>query len=177
MPISASPNPSYTTTKTWVPIASMTSTGSETGANFTSIPQTYTDLVIIITAQLNSGFTNFIMTYNGDTGANYSTQFFRTGYATTDGARIASANNCQLDSYAQVYAGGMRVSRVDIYQYANTNVYKCSQSISGSPGYGNENIAHQWRNYNAISSIAITVGGGNTLLAGSTIAMYGIKGA
>ena len=56
---------------TYTPIATQTTSGSTGAVTFSSIPQTYTDLVVVINTSL-SGLCNSLLQFNGDTGSNYS---------------------------------------------------------------------------------------------------------
>jgi len=56
---------------TYTPIATTTLGSSATSYTFTSIPSTYTDLVIV--AQIKGDTTTYLnLRFNGDTGSNYS---------------------------------------------------------------------------------------------------------
>jgi len=64
---------------TYEPIATTTLTGG-TSYTFTSIPATYTDLVLVVNAATASGSSNLAMQFNADTGSNYSfTRIFGNG--------------------------------------------------------------------------------------------------
>ena len=70
---------------TYTPIASVTLSAATSSVTFSGIPQTYTDLVVVINAG-NSGGTGYgiALQCNNDTGSNYSfTQLYGTGSAAT----------------------------------------------------------------------------------------------
>ena len=56
---------------TYEPIATASGTGSNTTLSFTSIPATYTDLILILNGSLNTG-NNTRMRFNNNSGFNYS---------------------------------------------------------------------------------------------------------
>ena len=58
---------------TYTPIASHTASGSESSITFSSIPQGYTDLVLVFLGKVDSGSGDLGLRFNADTGSNYST--------------------------------------------------------------------------------------------------------
>jgi hypothetical protein len=161
---------------TYTPIA--TATLSSNGYfTFSSIPSTYTDLVLV----LNAGFTlttaSVIIQFNGDGGSNYSQTWMRgTGSATASG-RVSNGTFVYLD-----YSGGSvastinRVYTANIINYANTNVYKNLIFSAGSATDWREQHLGSWRSTAAINSIVVSTNGGS-IVAGSTLSLYGILAA
>lgn len=145
--------------------------GATTSYTFSSIPSTYTNLVLVSNA--TSGAT-IDFRFNGDTGSNYS------------GVEMWGPNGA--DIYTQkdnATAGTLRDSGttlgnnpsvLNIQQYKNTNVYKHFVSEMNDDRY-NRAYRRQgyWANTSAITSIIVysTV----SWDAGSTFTLYGIKGA
>ena len=65
---------------TYESISSVTLTSNSTTVTFGSIPQTYTDLVLVIVAKITSGGLDMFIRFNSDTGSNYSyTQLYGNG--------------------------------------------------------------------------------------------------
>jgi hypothetical protein len=76
---------------TYEPIQTTAFTSATASYTFSSIPSTYTDLVIVFVGQQNSTFSgrNLNIQFNGDTGSNYgSVQILSTG----DGAAYTGAD-------------------------------------------------------------------------------------
>jgi hypothetical protein len=67
-------------TNTYVALATATATGSQSTITFTSIPQTYTDLVLVCSGNTVNLATALL--FNNDNGANYSRTAVR-GYSST----------------------------------------------------------------------------------------------
>jgi len=167
---------------TYTPIATQTLGSAAASVTFSSIPQGYTDLVVVCnvrTDQSGSSGTpqNFSINYNSDTGSNYSTT---TLYAiTTAGTalsyRWSSQTEGRIGASAQTSAGYFAQTNVNIQNYSNSTTYKTGISRSGYQGqYGVEADVHLWRNTNAITSIILSAPGLN-LAAGSTFSLYGIQ--
>jgi hypothetical protein len=168
---------------TYTPIATTTLGSTQGTVTFSSIPSTYTDLVIII----NAGFSNaasdnqFEVRFNGDSGTNYSvTSLLGNGSA-------ASSNRQSNNTYAEMF---QRISRVsltsniilNIQNYSNTTTFKTMLARVNAPDSasnpGTAVNVNLWRSTAAINSVAMSnYAGGNTFLAGSTFTLYGIAAA
>ena len=168
--------------RTYEPIASVT-LGSDTQAEFTNIPATYTDLVLVIHYGVaTAGQPLCLRVGNGsiDTGTNYSnTIVYGTGSA-AGSYRDSTQSTAAAGTY---YLGAStaieHVSVVHLMSYANTNVYKTIMEASGSAGKGAERGVSLWRSTSAITHIRV---GGSSALAtnmksGSTLSLFGLKAA
>ena len=159
---------------TYEPIATNTVSGSSTTTiTFSSIPATYTDL-ILITQQSNSSNQSSYLRVNGDTGSNYSST-----YLGGDGSSSYSGRRTNQTSFINDFATTYTSLAMDIIHfmnYANTTTYK---TIIGRDSVASVSVATAvglWRSTAAINSISLQVAGGN-LVAGSTFTLYGIKAA
>lgn len=171
--------PNYTT-GAYDSIATTTvGAGGASSITFSSIPSTYTHLQIRgIAGTTNSGALDFaVITFNSDTGSNYSYhRLFGDGSSPSASASTSVAN-------IQTFCGGTTTFGpvvFDVLDYANTNKYKTTRSLSAAEnnGSGNEYLAFtsgNWRNTNAITSITIT-GTYGTFRQYTSYALYGIKG-
>ena len=158
--------------------------GGASSVTFSSIPATYTHLQIRGIGRAANAATdeNFILQFNGDTGANYSLHnVYGTGaavgansavsYTASYFARVSGAN-----SGANIF--GVVVS--DILDYANTNKYKTLRSLSGHDQNGSGYItlmSGSWRSTSAVTSVTIKNESGSNISQYSSFALYGIKGA
>jgi hypothetical protein len=69
---------------------------------------------------------------------------------------------------------------IDILDYANTNKYKTTRTLSGGDNNGSgfvQFMSGNWRNTNAVTSIDIFQVDGDTIAEYSQFALYGIKGS
>ena len=142
-----------------------------------SIPNTYQDLILVITARTDSSsLTSGLLRFNGDTGSNYSsTLLYGTGTAPTS-ERYSNESFTRI-GYAigsSQLANVFSTQLVQILNYANTSTNKTviSRDASDVNGSGITQLTiGSWRNTAAINSITYPV----TLVAGSTVTLYGIK--
>lgn len=157
---------------TYESIATQTLGSAAASVTFSSIPSTYTDLVLVIAGTNTTSAQAIGMTFNGDTGTNYSrTAVYGDG---TNAASIRDTNIARMDVvyYGTTQSNGI----VNIMNYANTTTFKTVLARSNDPASAvNANVC-LWRNTAAITSITLTAVS-TTLAAGSTFSLYGIKAA
>ena len=156
---------------TMIPIATNTLTATATTITFSSIPQTYTDLVLV--SSFSSGNNDEKLQFNADTGANYSwSRLYGDGTS-------AGAGTSPTPTYIRNTGGDLTTQQntiINIFNYANATTFKTTI------GRGNNTAAQVtftiglWRSTAAITSITYSVSS-NTFSVGSTFTLYGIKAA
>lgn len=156
---------------TYNPISTTTFSSNTTSYTFSSIPATYTDLVLIIsgnfTADVSGGFT-----LNNDGGANYSsTRMYGDG---TNATANGSYSGNQM-----AFTTGTGTTRstfiINIMNYSNSSLYKPILIESAM-----DTIALRsgiWMNTSAVSRIDVTANSGQQFVSGTTLTLYGIKAA
>jgi hypothetical protein len=158
---------------TYEPIATTTASGSTSQYTFTSIPSTYTDLVLVIMAA-NASAANFEITFNSDTGNNYSrTQLSGNGTSASTARESNYSSYRTLSTPASTSA--FATANFSIMNYSNTTTFK---TLLDRGGFASDQTYAQvglWRSTAAITSIRLLCG--SNLSAGSTFTLYGIKAA
>lgn len=166
---------------TYTPIATTTLGSAQSSYTFTSIPGTYTDLVLIANGT-SSAASNVDMQFNSDTGSNYSWNML---YARSEGggapgaARGSNQTAAQINLYTAWTSSYPANAIINIQNYSNTTTYKTAlvRSIT-SPGdstfSGNEIIVNLWRSTSAITSIKLNA---SNFAIGTTLTLYGIAAA
>lgn len=168
---------------TYEPIATYTVTGSPllgtTGVTFNSIPQTYTDLVVIQTVSTTSLPAIVCMRVgNGsvDTGANYSYTSL-----SGNGSVASSTNQSNITLWISVLAHtGTTVGmyRTNIMNYSDTAATKLALARYDNNVYGGvEVIVQPWRSNSAINTVQCFLDRAEYYAIGSTFTLYGIKAA
>jgi hypothetical protein len=170
---------------TYEPIQTQTLTSTAGDIYFNSIPQTYTDLVLVARARIASGSAN-VMGYrlNSDSANNYSGT-----YLVGNGSSAAS-NRVSSDTFARVTNTIAVPDATDVFglyiinfqNYTNTTTSKVAISRGNTHGNGAYNGTEAsitlWRKTpEAITSINILHAGGQVYAIGSTFTLYGIKAA
>jgi len=161
-------------------IISKTTVGSGGAANieFTSIPATYTDLVLKVSARGTGADNSILINYNSDTGANYSARYiFGDGSAA---ASTTSSSNLLTTSINPSTYTSNSFSNAELYipNYASSNNKSSShdgvQETNATLAYM-ALTANLWTNSAAITSIKLSLGAGQNFAEHSTAYLYGIK--
>ena len=167
---------------TYDPIATQTLVSTAATVTFSSIPATYTDLVLIVNAK-DSSFTNrdIIVRFNSDTGSNYSITYIYGNGSTAASGRYSNNTYCNLGYFTTRGTTDGYVGIANIMNYSNTTTNKTmltrSNAVSSDTSLpGTEAIANLWRSTAAINSVALT-SPTSTFAIGSTFTLYGIKAA
>jgi hypothetical protein len=121
------------------------------------------------------------LTFNSDSGANYSDHQLLGDGSAASAAAASSANFIRVNRFAGATApaGTFGATVIDVLDYANVNKYKTLRNLGGVDANGSGDIfliSGNWRSTSAITSITIAVGGGTVFNQYSQFALYGIKG-
>ena len=171
---------------TYTQIASTTiGTASSSSVVFSSIPSTYTDLVMVITGKNTATGYGWGLQYNSDTAANYSwTMIEGSGTAATSvrGSGTGAFGQSIYFVANQGISNSLSNAIVSIQNYSNTTTYKTNlirQNNPSSTTYpGLSAVVGLWRNTAAINSITLMVpAAGTTIASGTTLSLYGITAA
>ena len=154
---------------TYEPIATTTLGTSASSVTFSTIPGTYTDLILVV-AGTSAATNGNEMQFNGDTGNNYSfTLLYGTG-----SAAVSSRNSNISFAYAGRTNTNQSVSITQIMNYANTTTYKTVLTRASSNGDIVMANVSTWRSTSAITSLVYA---GATFNSGTVFTLYGIKAA
>lgn len=167
--------------------------GGSSSVTFSSIPSTYTHLVVRGSIQSNRGsyaIDNATVRFNSDSGANYSRHNGNASAATTTapeaygtgGATFGGPIPLVTSVATNVFNGFV----MDVLDYANTSKYKTLRilggyDVNGTTGTGSFGgsvglYTGSWQNTNAITSITLAPVDGTAFTQYSSFALYGIKG-
>lgn len=160
---------------TYESIASYTLTSNTASVTFSSIPATFTDLIITANFGMQSSNGDLWIRFNGDTASNYSSV---EGYANSGGRTVERLTN---QTYARWIYGNLSGNRLNtgiahVGNYANTGGFKYMVQRFDSLGRVLGYRVCSWRSTSAISTILV-YGSNQDIATGSTISLYGIKAA
>lgn len=158
---------------TFTPIATQTLGSSQSSYTFSSIPSTYTDLIIVAAIKNNSGDGASYMQVNGDTGTNYNSTVINGDGTSATSVRQSSTGNGMLATRCD--ATNFWINTVQIQNYANTSTYKSALWRNNDGSYVVAGVG-VWRSTAAISSVTLYPNGAS-YVAGSTFTLYGILAA
>lgn len=170
---------------TYEPIATTTLGSAASSYTFSSIPGTYTDLVLVsnvrcATSISNANFDSLGIYFNSTTGTSYSaTYLLGSGSAATTGRNTNAA-----EIYAGEIAGFLAASGtfgssiISINNYSNTTTYKTAICRSGTANAFVSESVGLFRSTSAISSLTVRIfGGAKNLETGSNFTLYGMAAA
>jgi len=148
---------------------------------FSSIASTYSHLQIRAMGRTSSGgLADIGMTFNGDTGANYSWHELSGNGSTVSSSGASAQAKIQLLSADAAEAGVLvwGATIVDVLDYAKTTKNKTVRYMTGLAGtYPRIRLGSGMRvSTSAITSITLTENNFGGFLAGSRFSLYGIKG-
>lgn len=159
---------------TYSTIATTNGTGSSGTVTFSSIPSTYTDLILVSNLE-PSASANLIYQYNGNSSSIYSdTTVYGDGSST--GSYRRSNQTVHYISYFP--SSGQRLTVISNFQnYSNTNVFKSIITRASNASFELNAIAGLWRDTSAINSISIFLNNSANFTSSSTFTLYGISAA
>ena len=161
---------------TYTPLFTTTLSSAQSAITFSSIPSTYTDLVLV--ASVTGSGTGDVSTYvNGDSSSGFYSRTVLDGSgATAASARSSSANFIYLNYNGATTSANPNTYIVNFQNYANTTTYKSLLARQSNAANGVAATVGLWRNTAAITSITLQISSVNFAI-GSTFTLYGILAA
>jgi hypothetical protein len=163
---------------TYTLISSVTvGSGGASSIDFTAIPQTYTDLLVKISARNDSGG-NLFVTFNSSSASFARRDLF------ANVPTVGSSNS------ADNFIGASNDSTFTANTFSNSELYIPNYTGSTNKSYSsdtlNENnasvsnlrlLAGLWSNTSAITALSLNAGAGNNFVQYTTAYLYGISNA
>jgi len=161
---------------TYTPIATQTLGSSASTVTFSSIPSTYTDLVLIITGG-DPGSVQPALRFNSDSSNHYSYTNLTGSGSVASSNRNSNGGLIQFGWDAYMTNDLNYNAIISIMNYSNTTIYKSIISRNDEASVTQTlGLAGLWRSTSAINAVNVSISGGN-LGAGSTFTLYGIAAA
>lgn len=161
---------------TYEPISTQTLASAVATVTFSSIPATYTDLILVCVATRSAapdgGY--FSIRYNSDTATNYSSTLLYGDGTSAVSTRVTSETSGRVGNAS---LSNNQPTIIHIMNYANTTTYKTSISRSNVSNSYALSYCTLWRKTpEAINSLSLLNDTGN-FNTGSVFTLYGIKAA
>ena len=171
-------------TNSYESISTQLISSNTTSVTFSSIPSTYKHLQVRIFAQTDRGtysYDNAYLRFNSDATTSYSDHaLYGTGSSATAQAGSTRDNLRLGNGFLGTSTGGtFGINIIDILDYADTNKYKTVRLIGGEDANGSGQVglaSGSWQKTNAITTILFAPDSSTNFKAGSSFALYGIKG-
>lgn len=163
---------------TYEPIATATLGTAANSYTFSSIPSTYTDLVLTVFV-IEAVANNYGIRINGDSAANYSDTYMYGG----GDSSVNRSNDTSTTQAFPTQVGGSATfptfMRIHFFSYTNsgykTFLMEAAQDRNASGSV--DRSVGLYRSTSAITSIEIRNASVNNLSVGSIFTLYGIKAA
>ena len=167
---------------TYEKIATNTVSGTTTtSVTLSSIPSTYTDLILIGSIKGDTASMSLGLRFNGDSGTNYSTTFLEGDGSSAVSSRQTNQTKIFLSASISYNSTNFGTQIIQLMNYSNTTTYKTLVERFNSNGGSFPGVnagVGLWRNTSAINQLEILVlVAGQFFAAGSTFTLYGIKSA
>ena len=169
---------------TYEAIATVTvGSGGASSIAFSSIPNTFTDIKLVISARTNQSAynDNSIVLFNSDAGANYTTRRVNAEGSTVDSSTATSQNGLYYLNFNGSSATSNTFCNNEMYipNYTSSNQKSFSVDRAIENNSSTENLlsifAGIWTGTAAITSISIAPFYGTSFDQHSTATLYGIK--
>jgi hypothetical protein len=170
-------------TNTYVALDTQTLVSASATVTFSSIPSTYTDLVLVVTAQ-QSADAPIYARVNGSSASIYSTTSLRGSGSAASSTRFSATGSgidgegIWVQSEALPESSSFGIITYHFMNYANTTTFKTALvRYNNASAVVGTNVS-LIQTTSAISSITLRHGGGGANFAiGSTFSLYGIAAA
>jgi hypothetical protein len=161
---------------TYEPIATQTLGSAASSVTFSSIPSTYTDLILVCSIKIAASATAYtLLNFNSDTGTNYSsTMLYGNGSAAGSNQETSTVYMYLAETAFQDSTFSTVIAQIMNYSNATTN--KTVLSRANNSSRGTEASVGLWRSTAAINTILVRTNA-NNFDTGSTFTLYGIKAA
>ena len=164
---------------TYTLIASSTAgSGGASSIDFTSIPSTYTDLVLKISLRQNQANNNIRMTFNGSSSGYSERMVFGTGSSAASTSASATYFNLMYSDGTGETSNTFSNNEIYIPNYAGSAAksYSAETANENNATYALSDMrALLWSGTAAITQIQISAATGNNLAQYSTAYLYGIS--
>jgi hypothetical protein len=162
---------------TYSPIATTNGTGSSNTISFTSIPSTYTDLIIVFEGAATSGGTAALaFTINGVVSGNLYSFTRLQG----NGSAASSLNGVNNNDgpFGFISSSNRSMSILNIFNYSNTTTFKTTIARSLTHDASDGRVAEYINLYRSTSAVnRVDVLATQNFATSSVFTLYGIKAA
>ena len=162
---------------TYTPIASITLGTATSSVTFSSIPQTYTDLVLITNAKQTAvSGANPKFRLNSDSASNYSYTYIMGDGSSASSSRLSNVlyGELSLRGGSLLSTNFSNNSVTHFMNYSNTTTFKTILGRSNDAGVSTELGVNLYRSTSAITTIEVLITS-NAFAIGSTFNLYGIQ--
>lgn len=161
-------------TGTYSLIAETSLSTTSSSVTMTSIPSTFTDLVIVVNAAQPSSTGELTIRFNSDSSANYSYTRAIGGAGGNESLRTSNATVIGSGNLSDVFG----IYHISVNDYSNSTTFKTTIHRDSLSNTVNEMVTGLYRSTSPITAVTFAQqnSGNNLFAAGSTFRLYGIQG-
>lgn len=166
---------------TYDSISTTTLGSSATTVTLSSLPQTFTDLRLVMRLS-GTSLETIRLRMNGNTSSVYNGAYvWASGDTSFTGTSYTSNSSSVIGQIRSEGSGSFNTFILDFFSYRKSNlgrtglIYATDNVQSGSTSNANRGT-FSWSDTNAVTSITIFTAGGGNMASGSTFSLYGILG-
>ena len=159
-------------TSTYDLLQSTTLGTAASSVTFSSIDQSYGDLIVIVNS-LGSTTLEARIRLNIDSGSNYNSVRMSANGSTATSAALASQTSGSLSIIADATTGEAILLKLELQDYAATDKHKSMLARANQSATGSEATALRWASTAAVTAIEILTSTGNWAIGG-TFNLYGV---
>lgn len=149
--------------------------GSSTASvTFSSIPQTYKDLVVEVCGAGGGGGGDLLLRYNNDSASNYSDTSLRGNGSSAGSSRYTNQTATDVNNTMGVFGSDVGLVTYNILSYSGST-YKTTLVESAFPTYGVLRLVALWRGTAAITRIDFFFNNSASFNAGSSFRLWGVS--
>lgn len=155
-------------TPTYDLLDSTTLSSSASSVTFSSIDQSYRDLIVVVSGTNATGAQTLRFQANGDTGSNYNSVRMDGNGSSASSLALSAQDNVQLAVFGTTQA----VAITHIMDYSATDKHKTLLARGDRADDRTRATAGRWASTSAITSI--TLYGSNSYNFDATFSLYGV---
>jgi hypothetical protein len=156
----------------YVPLANITLGANASTVTFSSINQTYRDLIFVLVGT-TTGTAFSRMRMNGDAGNNYSLISMEGNGSNVQSTQSGTGSNIALPIGSTMESATSWLDTIQILDYSQTNKVKTGVMRSVNASDRTSTACIRWNSTSAITSVEFT-GNNQPFAAGLTVALYGV---
>jgi hypothetical protein len=162
-------------TPTFIPLAEITLLASDSSITFSSIPNTFRDIVIVMAVKRIGASGGPFIRFNNDSGNNYSMAQLANDGGNTLG-NIGTTTYGWLQPNSNLSTSNFDSIRINIFDYSTTDktTTYLSRCDNAETGVYHNALSGRWANSSVIDTITVGITS-NDFAAGSTIGLFGIE--
>jgi hypothetical protein len=160
---------------TYEPIVSTTLTSAASDVTFSSIPSTYTDLVIVGSIK-TATLTNpaCYVRFNDDTGSNYSVTNMYGNGTSAGSVRFSGQTFIRYNYVTDPNTTNFATMIMNINNYSNSTTYKTALTKFGLASIALDSTVGLWRSTSAITQVTFILESATNFASGCVFTLYGI---